>query len=169
MIYHIIKSSCRILCGLKRCIPNCWRKKWQPTPVFLPSESCGRRSPVGGCLWGRTGSDTTEATQQEQQQTKLFTRSGQLSRVQLCNPANRSTPGLPVHHRLSEFTQTHVHWMGDAIQPSHPLTSPSPPAFNVSQHQGLFKWVTSSHEVAKVLELQPQHQSLQWTPRTDLL
>ena len=72
----------------------------------------------------------------------------------LCDPRNRSTPGLPVHHQLPEFTQTHVHWVGDAIQPSHPLSSPSPPAFNLSQHQGLFKWVSSSHQVAKVLEFQ---------------
>ena len=78
---------------------------------------------------------------------------------------NRSTPGLPVHHQLPEFTQTHVHPVGDAIQPSHPLLSPSPSAPNPSQHQGLFQWVSSSHEVAKVLEFQPQHQSFQWTPR----
>ena len=77
-----------------------------------------------------------------------------LSRVRLCNPMNRSTPGLPVHHQLPEFTQTHVHRVSDAIQPSHPLSSPSPPAFNLSQHQSLFQWVNSSHEVAKVLELQ---------------
>ena len=70
----------------------------------------------------------------------------------LCNPMNCSTPGLPVHHQLPEFTQTHVHWVSDAIQPSHPLSSPSPPTFNLSRHQGLFKWVSSSHQVAKVLE-----------------
>ena len=87
----------------------------------------------------------------------------------LCNPMNCSTPGLPVHHQLLEFTQTHVHRDGDAIQPSHPLLSPSPPAPNLSQHQGLFKWVSSLHQVAKVLEFQLQHQSFQWTPRTDLL
>ena len=87
----------------------------------------------------------------------------------LCNPMNRSTPGLPVHHQLLEFTQTHAHRAGDAIQPSHPLSSPSPPAPNPSQHQGLFQWVNSSHEVAKVLEFQLQHQSFQWIPRTDLL
>ena len=88
----------------------------------------------------------------------------------LCNPMNCSVPGLPVHHQLLEFTQTHVwYWIGDAIQPSHPLSSPSPPALNLSQHQGLFKWVSSSHQVAKVLEFQLQHQSFQWTPRTDLL
>ena len=82
----------------------------------------------------------------------------------LCDPMNRSTPGLPVHHKLPEFTQIHVHWVGDAIQPSHPLSSSSPPAPNPSQHQGLFQWVSSSHEVAKVLEFQLQHQSFQWTP-----
>ena len=87
----------------------------------------------------------------------------------LCDPMNRSTPGLPAHHQLPESTQTHVHWVGDAIQPSHPLLSPSPPALNLSQHQGLFKWVSSSHQVAKLLEFQFQHQSFQWTPRTDLL
>ena len=67
----------------------------------------------------------------------------------LCNPMNRSTPGLPVHHQLLESTQTHVHWVGDAIQPSHPLLSPSPPALTLSQHQGLFKWINSPHQVAK--------------------
>ena len=72
----------------------------------------------------------------------------------LCDPMNRSTPGLPVHHQLPEFTQTHVHQVGDAIQPSQPLSSPSPPALNPSQHQSLFQWVNSSHEVAKVLEFQ---------------
>ena len=82
----------------------------------------------------------------------------------LCDPMNCSMPGLPVHHQLPEFTQTHVHWVGDAIQPSHPLSSPSPPAPNPSQHQGLFQWVNSSHEVAKVLEFQLQHHSCQRTP-----
>ena len=75
----------------------------------------------------------------------------------------------PVYHQLLELSQTHVHRVGDAIKPSHPLSSPSPPAFNISQHQGLFQWVNSSHEVAKVLEFQLQNQSYQWTPRTDLL
>ena len=70
---------------------------------------------------------------------------------------------------LGEFTQTHVHWVSNAIHPSHPLSSPSPPAPNPSQCQGLFKWVSSSHQVAEVLEFQLQHQSFQWTPRTDLL
>ena len=68
----------------------------------------------------------------------------------LCDPLNHSMPGLPVHHQLPEFTQTHVHWVGDAIQPSHPL-SPSPPALSLSQHRGLFQWVSFSHQVAEVL------------------
>ena len=87
----------------------------------------------------------------------------------LCDPMDCSMPGLPVHCQVPEFTQTHVHWVGDAIQPSHPLSSPSPPDFNPLQHQGIFKWVSSSHQVAKVLEFQLQHQSSQWVFRTDLL
>ena len=85
------------------------------------------------------------------------------------DPMNCSMPGLPIHHQLPESTQTHVYWVGDAIQPSHPLSSPSPPALNLCQHQGFFKWVSSSHQVAKVVEFQLQHQSFQWIPRTDLL
>ena len=88
--------------------------------------------------------------------------------TQLCptlwDPIDCSMPGLPVHHQLLEFTQTHVHWLSDAIQPSHPLSSPSPSALNLSQHQGHFKWVSCSHQVAKVLEFLLQHQSFQWTP-----
>ena len=80
-----------------------------------------------------------------------------------------SMPGFPVHHQLQEFTQTHVHWVSDTIQPSHPLLSPSHLAFNLSQHQGLFKWVSCSHQVAKVLEFQLQYQSFQWIFRTDFL
>ena len=69
----------------------------------------------------------------------------------LCDPMNCSTPGLPVHYQLPESTQTHVHWVSGAIQPSHPLLSCSPPALNLSQHQGLFQWVSSLHQVAKIL------------------
>ena len=82
----------------------------------------------------------------------------------LCNPMNSSTPGLPVHHQLLEFTETHVHQVSDAIQPSHPLSSPSPLAPNPSQHQSLFQWDNSSHEVAKVLEFQLLHHSLKEHP-----
>ena len=84
----------------------------------------------------------------------------------LCNPMDFSNPGFPVH-KLTELAQTHIHRVDDAIQPSHPLLSPSPSTFNLSQHQGPFKWLSSSHQVAKILEL--QHQSFQWIFRTDLL
>ena len=108
-------------------------------------------------------------------QAKTITYQGQSvsSVAQSCpnlyDPMNRSMPGFPVHHQLPELTQTHVHWVGDVIQPSFPLSSPSPPAFNLSQHQGLFQWVSSSHQVDKVLEFQLQHQSFQWIFRTDFL
>ena len=87
----------------------------------------------------------------------------------LCDPMDHSMPGFPVHHQLPEFTQTHVHWVSDAIQPSHPLSSPSPSTINLSQYQGPFKWVTSSHQVAKLLEFQLYHQTFpmnikEWFP-----
>ena len=91
------------------------------------------------------------------------------SGLTLCDPMNCSMPGLPVHHQLLEFTQTQAHRVGDAIQPSHPLSSPSPPAPNPSKNQGLFQRVNSLHEVAKVLEFQLWDESFQWTPRTYLL
>ena len=82
----------------------------------------------------------------------------------LCDPMD-----FPILHYLLEFAQTHVHWVDDAIQSSHHLSPPSPPAFSLSQHQGLFQWIGSSHQVAKVLELQLQHQSFQWIFRVDFL
>ena len=88
----------------------------------------------------------------------------------LCDPMNCSTSGLPVHHQHLEFTQIHVHQVSDAIQPSHPLLSPSTPAFSLSWNQDLFEWVSSLHQVAKVLlELQLQYQPFQWIFRTDFL
>ena len=87
----------------------------------------------------------------------------------LCSPMDCSTRGLPAHHQLPELAWPHVHRVCDTIQPSHPLSSPSPPAFNLSQHQGLFQRVSSLHQVAKILELQLQHQSFQWIFRTDFL
>ena len=89
-----------------------------------------------------------------------------LGSVWLCNSMDCSTPGLPVHHQLPELAQTHVHWVGDAIQPSHPPSSPSPPALNLSQHQGLFQRVSSLHQY-EVQEFQLQHKSFQWIFRTD--
>ena len=104
--------------------------------------------------------------------SEIETLSVQFSSVgQLCptlyDSMNCSTPGLPVHHQLLDSTQIHVHWVGDAIQPFHPLSSPSPPALSLSQHQGLFQWVSSLHQLQHQFQL--QHQSYQWTPRTDLL
>ena len=118
--------------------------------VFLPGKSHGQRSLVG------------------YSPSVQFSSVAQLCPT-LCNPMNCSMPSLPVYHQLPEPTQTHVHWVGDGIQPSHPLSSPSLPALNLSQQQGLFQWVNSSHEVAKVLEFQLQHQSFQWISRSDLL
>ena len=92
-----------------------------------------------------------------------------LSCSTVCDPMDCSTPGFPVHHQLPELPQTQVHQVDDAIQPSHPLLSLSPPSLNLSQHQGLFKWVSSLHQVAKVLEFQLKHQSFQWIFRTDFL
>ena len=82
----------------------------------------------------------------------------------LCNPMSCSTPGLPVQYQLPEPAQTYVHWVSDAIQPSHPLSSPSPPAFNLSEHQGLFKWVCSSYQMTKALEFHLQHQAFHEHP-----
>ena len=103
-------------------------------------------------------------------ETKAKINSVQLSSVAqpcpiLYNPMDCSMPGFSVHHQLQEPTKTHVNWANDAIQPSHPLLSPSPPAFNISQHHGLFQWVSSSHQVTQVLEFQLQHQSFQWILR----
>ena len=87
----------------------------------------------------------------------------------LCDLMDCSTPGFPVHHQLLEPTQTHIHHVSDAIQPSHPLLSPSPTSFNLPQHQSLFQWTGSLHQVAKVLDFQLQHQSFQWIFSTDFL
>ena len=98
--------------------------------------------------------------------TVLFSSVAQLC-LSICDPMGCSMPGLHVYD--PEFTQTHVHWVSDAIQASHPLSSPFPPAFNLSQHQGLFQWLSYLHQVAKVLEFQLQHQSFKWIFRTDFL
>ena len=133
-----------------------WRRVWKLTPVFLPGISLLTEEP------GRLQSSPVQFSSVAQ------------SCLNLCNPMNCSTWGLPVHQQLPEFNQAHVHWVGDAIQPSHLLSSPSPPALNLYQHQGLFQWVSSSHQVAKILEFQLQHQffpgliSLR-TDRLDLL
>ena len=106
-------------------------------------------------------SDWTERIETVAHVSFLYVSSVAQLCLTLCDPMSCSTTGLPVHHQLLDLTQTHVHWVSDAIQPSHPLLSPSPPSFNLSQNQGLFKWVSSSHQVAKVLEFQLQHQFFQ--------
>ena len=123
-----------------------WRRKWQPIPVLLPGKFHGRRSLVGYSPWGlRVGQDWATSLS-----LALSTRINSVVAAQLCptlcSPTDRSTPGLPVLHHLPELAQTHVHWVGDAIQPSCSLSSPSPPAFNLSQHQGLFlmSWLFAS-------------------------
>ena len=135
-----------------------WRQGWQlPSCLHVTAEA---RSPVMRLFQSSTYFDIFQYTNIFQSTSMFFMMvSVQFSSVAqscptLCDPTNRSMPGLPVHHQLPEFTQTHVHRVSDAFQPSHPLSSPSPPAPNSSQHQSLFQWVNSSHEVAKVLEFQ---------------
>ena len=120
-------------------------------------------------LWNKCNSTYHSGSSEFSVRCSVQFRSVAQSCPTLCDSMNLSTPGLLVRHQLPESTQTHVHWVGDIIQPSHPLSSPSPPAFNPSKHQGLFQWVSSLHQVAKVLEFQLQHQSFQWIFRTDLL
>ena len=142
----------------------------QPWLFLISKNFCSKRRFsmwVCGCVfvglpWSLRGKESTSNAGNQ-------IRSVAQSCPTLCDPMHRSTPGLPVHHKLPEFIQTHVHWVGDAIEPSHPLSSPSQPALNLSQHQSLLRWVSSSHQVAKILALQLQHQFFQWTPRTDFL
>ena len=122
-----------------RQIHYCWVTREAGQSYANSSKYLKRREQVKLILWG--------------QHSVKFSAVAQTCPT-LCDPMNHSTPGPPVHHQLPEFTQTHVHWVGNAIQPSHPLLSPSPPAPNPSQHQSLFQWVNSSHGVAKVLEFQ---------------
>ena len=125
--------------------------------VFLPTSYSAfsgrnRNLPILACLKSRIFKGIQKRISSVQR----------LSHVWVFVPMDCSTPGLPVHRLLLELTQTHVHWVSDAIQPSHPLLSSASPSFNLSQHQGLFQWVSSSHQVAKVLEFQLQHQSFKW-------
>ena len=155
----------------KDIFPHCHKKQffitlWK-TNLWTWGGTCQAPGPwrPSSCLSGKAGDAETREEQPGNNSAGLSQSSGsasvQFSSVpQLCrtlhDPMDCSTPGLPVHHQLPEFTQTHLHWVGDAIQPSHPLSSPSPPALNLSQHQGLFQWVSSSHQVAEELEFQLQ-------------
>ena len=145
-----------------------WPHGLGPARLLCPWDFPGKNSEVGchsllqGIFLNQGSNPGVHCGQTLPSEPLQFSSVQSLSRVPLCYPMNRSTPGLPVHHQLLEFTQTHVHWVSDATQPSHPLSSPSLPALNLSQHQGLFKWVSSSHQVAKVSGFQLQHQSFQW-------
>ena len=144
-------------------------------PEYDSEHDSGSWENNGGKDWKDAEMLTKDIEELKNKQTEMnSTLEGINSRISsvaqscptICNSMGYNMPGLPVH-QLPEFTQTHIHWVGDAIQPFHSLSSPSPPAFNFSEHQGLFQRVTSSHQVAKVLEFQLQHQSFQWIFRTD--
>ena len=129
--------------------------------LYSSHNSLGQNTGVGAFSFSRGSSQPRDWTQVSQIADGFFTSwaTVQFSSVTqscptLCNLMNCSTPGLPIHHQFPEFTHTHVHRVSDAILPSHPLLSPSPPPPNPSQHQSLFQWVNTSHEVAKVLEFQ---------------
>ena len=146
----------------------CWWRRGFICSCAVSYQWCIKRTVISWCLlMGKKGdswerkmvmplAQTRDSVQRSVVSDSLWLHAMQHARL----PCPLPTPGV---------TQTHVHWVGDAIQPSHPLLSPSPPALIPSQHQGLLQWVSSSHQVAKVLEFQFQHQSFQWTPRTDLL
>ena len=136
---------------------------------------CGHFRVVRWCFCHKTYDSHMILNQnQTEPMSSVICKSVQFSSVTqscltLCDPTDCRMPGFPVHHQLPQFAQTHVHWVSDAIQPSHPLLFTSPPAFHLSQHQGLFQWVSSSHQVAIVLKLQFQHRSFQWIFRVDFL
>ena len=143
ILYFLFRDITTCCCWVTSVVSDSvWPHRRQPTSLPRPWDSPGRSTGVGcHCL------------------LRYYYISDQIRSVAqscptLCDPMNRSTPGLPVRHQLLEFTETHVHWVSDAIQPSHPLSSPSPPAPNPSQHQSLCQWVNSLHEVAKVLVFQ---------------
>ena len=140
-----------------------WSRKPFPSPGDLPNPGIEPGSPAL-----QAESLPTELPGKAQCWSLIITAVVQsLCHVWFCTSVNCSTPGFPVIRHLRKIAQTHFHWIGETIRPSHPLLSPSPPAFNLSQHQGLFQGVSSIHQVAKVLELQLQHQSFQWIFRTD--
>ena len=132
-----------------------WKIPWTEEPERLQSREPQRI----GREWGDLA--CTKASFQFNSVTQLCPT--------LCDPMDCSRSGFPVHHQFPELAQAHVQRIGDAIQSSHPLWSPSPPALSLSQHQGLLQWLSSSHQVAKVLETQFQHQSFQWIFRVNFL
>ena len=146
---HSVVQSHLTLCGLMECNPD---------RILCPWNFPGKNSGVG-CHFLLRGSSRPPSPAYFSSVTQLC--------LTLCDPMDCML-GFPVHHKLLKLAQTHIHQVSDAIEPSHPLSSPSC-TFNLAQHQGLFQWVSSLHWVAKVLEIQLQHQSFQWTLRTDLI
>ena len=158
-----------------------WSQRWR---ISADGESTGSKNKIGSWLSLRYELPTAKfkLKLKKVEKTTIPFSSVQFSSVQFSSvqfsssvmsdslqPHEPQQARTPCPSPVLRVHQTHVHWVGDAIQPSHPLLSPSPPALNLSPNQGLFQWVSSSHQVAKVLEFQPQHQSFQWTPRTELL
>ena len=162
LIMHTLPSVTQEAQVIEMCFNDSLNQRW--AHYSLPAKS----SPPPGFVNKVTVRTKAILTVHILSVTAFVLSSVAQSCLTLGDPVDYSTPGFLVHHQFPEFTQTHVHRVGDAIQPSHPLSSPSP-AFSLSQHQGLFRWVTSSHRVAKALEFQLQHQSFQWTFRTDFL
>ena len=161
-----------VLHHLRACSNSCPLSRWCHPAIsssVIPSSSCFQSFPASGSFpmsrLFASGGQSVGASVSVSQSVGSVTQ----SYLTLCNPMDCSTPGLPVHLQLPEPTQTHVCWVGDAIQPSYPLSSPPPPAFNLPQHQGLFQWVSSLHQVVKVLQFQLRHQSFQSIFRTDFL
>ena len=161
IVYITSCSWCCTFCGFGQMNNDLCLSLWYHTEDF----HCPKNP-----LWFTCVSFTSPTPSSSQSLVFLLALSVQsLSHVQLCATPWTAAPGFPVHRQLQELAQTHVHRVSDAIQPSHPLSPPSPPAFNLFQHQGPFKWVNSSHQVVKALDFQLQHQSSQWTPRMDWL
>ena len=154
--------------------PSLWKQGGESVPGPIDREQYARCHRKGTLTSQDSTKEADPPTLTFREEAGLFSLKAQLSSVgrscrTLFDPMDCSIPDFPVHHQVPELAQTHVHQVGDSIQPSHPLSSPFPPTFNLSQHQGLFKWVSSSHQVAKVLEFQLHHQSFQWIFRTDFL
>ena len=162
--------------SLQSCPTLCDHIDGSPTRLPSPCDSPGKNTEVGchfhlQCMKVKSESEVDQScrTLSDPMDCSLSGSSVHgisQARVLECGAVVFS-PGFPVHPQLLKLAQTHVYRVGNAIQPSHPLSSPSPPTFNLSQHQGLFQWVSSSHQVAKVLEFQLQHQSFQWILRSD--
>ena len=156
MIFLSVKCVCVLVTQL--CLTLCDSMDYSVTDSSVHGILQARILEWVAIPFSRVSSWSKDRTQVSHTAGRFFTifSSVNQSCPTLCDPLDCSTPGFPVHHQLPELTQTHVYWVGDAIQPSHPLSSPSR-TFNLSQHQGLFKWVSSSHQVAKVLEFQLQY------------